>query len=157
MTSERTPAQLYLEDLKVGDIFTSGTYEMSEERILAFAAEFDPQPFHTDPEAAKDSFFGGLAASGWHTSAVTMRLLVQSTPLAGGLIGAGSEVSWPRAVRPGDVLRVVTTIKELIPSKSKPDRGMALVESVALNQDDAVCQKSVSKVLVFRREKMGPA
>lgn len=151
MASNRTQDELYFEDLKVDDVFTSSSYEMSAERILAFAAEFDPQPFHTDPEAAKNTFFGGLAASGWHTSAVTMRLLVESVPLTGGLIGAGSEISWPRAVRPGESLRVITTVRELIPSKSKPERGMVVLESLALNQNDEVCQKTVSKVLAFRR------
>ena len=151
MATEPIKSKLYLEDLEVGATFTSGSYEMNEERILQFASEFDPQPFHTDSEAAKETFFGGLAASGWHTAAVTMRLLVESAPLAGGLIGAGSEVSWPRAVRPGEVLRVVTTVKELIPSRSKPDRGLAIMQSVTYNQDDEICQSSVAKVLVFRR------
>lgn len=151
MATEPIENKIYLEDLEVGATFTSGSYEMTQERILQFASEFDPQPFHTDPDAAKETFFGGLAASGWHTAAVTMRLLVESAPLAGGLIGAGSEVSWPRAVRPGEVLRVVTTVKELIPSKSKPDRGLAIMESVTYNQDDEACQNSVAKVLVFRR------
>ncbi|WP_087502227.1 MaoC family dehydratase [Pseudomonas sp. SID14000] len=143
--------RLYFEDLQVGDSFISGSYEMTQERIVNFASEFDPQPFHTDANAAKDTFFAGLAASGWHTSAVTMRLLVESVPVAGGLIGAGSEITWPRAVRPGDRLRVTTTVRELVASKSKPDRGVAVLESITLNQDDAVCQTTVSRVLVFRR------
>ncbi|WP_085589830.1 MaoC family dehydratase [Pseudomonas sp. B14(2017)] len=146
-----TPERLFFEDLQVGESFMSGSYEMTQERILSFASEFDPQPFHTDPDAAQKTFFAGLAASGWHTSAVTMRLLVESVPVAGGLIGAGSEISWPRAVRPGDLLRVTTTIRELAASKSKPDRGFAVLESITLNQDDAVCQTTVSRVLVFRR------
>ncbi|UQB79765.1 MaoC family dehydratase [Pseudomonas shirazica] len=145
------PERLFFEDLQVGESFMSGSYEMTQERILSFASEFDPQPFHTDPDAAHETFFAGLAASGWHTSAVTMRLLVESVPVAGGLIGAGSEISWPRAVRPGDLLRVTTTIRELAASKSKPDRGFAVLESITLNQDDAVCQTTVSRVLVFRR------
>ncbi|MFK0342383.1 MaoC family dehydratase [Pseudomonas asiatica] len=145
------PERLFFEDLQVGESFMSGSYEMTQERILSFASEFDPQPFHTDPDAAPKTFFAGLAASGWHTSAVTMRLLVESVPVAGGLIGAGSEITWPRAVRPGDLLRVTTTIRELATSKSKPDRGFAVLESITLNQDDAVCQTTVSKVLVFRR------
>jgi len=145
------PERLFFEDLQVGESFMSGSYEMTQERILSFASEFDPQPFHTDPDAAQRTFFAGLAASGWHTSAVTMRLLVESVPVAGGLIGAGSEITWPRAVRPGDLLRVTTTIKELAASKSKPDRGFAVLESITLNQDDAVCQTTVSRVLVFRR------
>ncbi|AHD14679.1 MaoC family dehydratase [Pseudomonas asiatica] len=145
------PERLFFEDLQVGESFMSGSYEMTQERILSFASEFDPQPFHTDPDAAQKTFFAGLAASGWHTSAVTMRLLVESVPVAGGLIGAGSEITWPRAVRPGDLLRVTTTIRELAASKSKPDRGFAVLESITLNQDDAVCQTTVSRVLVFRR------
>lgn len=145
------PERLFFEDLLVGESFMSGSYEMTQERILSFASEFDPQPFHTDPDAAQETFFAGLAASGWHTCAVTMRLLVESVPVAGGLIGAGSEISWPRAVRPGDLLRVTTTIRELAASKSKPDRGFAVLESITLNQDDAVCQTTVSRVLVFRR------
>ncbi|WP_200625885.1 MaoC family dehydratase [Pseudomonas sp. LAM2023] len=144
--------KLYFEDLAVGASFASESYEMTTERILQFASEFDPQPFHTDAEAAQASFFNGLAASGWHTAAVTMRLLVESVPLTGGLIGAGSEISWPRAVRPGDWLRVRTTVKELITSKSRPERGMAVLESETCNQDGAVCQRSVARVLVFRRE-----
>ncbi|MNN56155.1 bifunctional aldehyde dehydrogenase/enoyl-CoA hydratase [compost metagenome] len=145
------PERLFFEDLQVGESFMSGSYEMTQERILSFASEFDPQPFHTDPDAAQKTFFAGLAASGWHTSAVTMRLLVESVPVAGGLIGAGSEITWPRAVRPGDLLRVTTTIRELAASKSKPDRGFAVLESITLNQNDAVCQTTVSRVLVFRR------
>jgi acyl dehydratase len=124
---------------------------MELERIKAFAEEFDPQPFHLDQEAAQQSFFEGLAASGWHTSAVIMRL-VESVPLAHGLIGANSEVTWPRATRPGDVLRVVSTIKENVPSSSRPDRGWVIIESVALNQDDEICQRTRSRVLAFRRE-----
>jgi len=146
------PGRLYFEDLAVGTRFTSATYEMTREQIVSFAAQFDPQPFHIDDEAAHESFFAGLAASGWHTAAVTMRLLVESVPFAKGLIGAGSEVSWPMAVRPGDRLRVVTTLQELVASRSKPDRGLALLESLTLNQDDAVCQRSLSRVLVFRRD-----
>ncbi|WP_462402224.1 MaoC family dehydratase [Pseudomonas sp. Marseille-QA0332] len=152
MSSSPAKQPLHLEDIAVGDRFESASHEMTEERILAFAREFDPQPFHTDPQAATETFFEGLAASGWHTAAVVMKLLVASIPVAGGLIGAGSEVSWPRATRPGDRLRVVSTIKEIIPSRSKPDRGIVLVESLALNQDDQVCQRSVARVLMFRRD-----
>ncbi|HKS15274.1 MAG TPA: MaoC family dehydratase [Pseudomonas sp.] len=144
-------APLYMEDLSPGDTFTSGTYLMDAEKILAFGREFDPQPFHTDPELAKDTFFEGLAASGWHTAAVCMRLLVESLPVAGGLIGAGSEVRWPQPTRPGDVLRVITTVQEIIPSRSRPDRGIAHVESLVLNQRDEVCQRSMSRVVVLRR------
>ena len=98
---------LYLDDLHVGQRFVSGSHRIDEEQIKAFAVQFDPQPFHLDAEAAKHSFFGGLVASGWHTGAITMRLLVQGgLPIAGGLIGAGGEISWPRPTHPGEVLHV---------------------------------------------------
>src|SRR5688572_9242746 len=98
---------LYLEDLHEGQRFVSASRTVEAEEIKAFAAEFDPQPFHLDETAAAGSFFGGLAASGWHTAALTMRLLVQGgLPLAGGVIGASGELSWPRPTRPGDMLRV---------------------------------------------------
>ncbi|WP_437880620.1 MaoC family dehydratase [Pseudomonas sp. LRF_L74] len=146
-----TQAPLYLEDLSPGDVFISGGYPMEEEAILAFARAFDPQPFHLDAVAARQTFFQGLAASGWHTAAITMRLLVESVPIANGIIGAGSEIAWPRATRPGDVLRVVSTVKDIQPSKSRPDRGVVVIESLTLNQDDEVCQRATSRTLVFRR------
>ena len=100
--------RLYLDDLHVGQRFTSATHRMTAEAIKQFAAQFDPQPFHLDEEAAAASMFGGLAASGWHTAAVTMRLLVEGgAPIAGGVIGAGGEIAWPRPTRPGDELQVV--------------------------------------------------
>src|ERR1700679_3804878 len=99
--------ELYLEDFSVGQRFLSGTHAVDTEQIKQFAAQFDPQPFHTDEEAAQTSFFRGLVASGWHTAAITMSLLVKSgMPIAGGLIGAGCELSWPRPTRPADVLQV---------------------------------------------------
>ena len=126
--------RLFLEDFQEGQRFESGTREMTAEAIKAFAAEFDPQPFHLDEAAAKDSFFGGLAASGWHTMAVTMRLMVEGgAPIAGGVIGAGGEISWPRPTRPGDVLRVVSTVEKVTPSRSKPERGMLRMRSETLN------------------------
>src|SRR3954471_21516501 len=98
---------LYLEDLRVGQRFRSGTHRIDEGQIRAFAEQFDPQPFHLDAEAAKATLFEGLVASGWHTAAVTMRLLVESgVPIAGGIVGAGGEITWPNPTRPGDVLRV---------------------------------------------------
>ncbi|MDU9394033.1 MaoC family dehydratase [Pseudomonas sp. zfem002] len=146
-----TAAPVYLDDLTVGDVFVSDGHALDAEQIIAFATQFDPQPFHTDAEAARDSFFQGLAASGWHTAAITMKLLVQSLPLARGVIGAGGEISWPQATRPGDVLKVTSTVLEIIPSRSKPDRGMVVVQSLTTNQRDEVCQRLTSKVLCFRR------
>src|SRR5882762_11235093 len=99
------PTTLYLEDLSVHQRFTSGLYHMEESRMKAFAAEFDPQPFHLDEAAAKASVFRGLAASGWYTAAVAMRLLVTGgLPLANGIVGLGGEISWPRPTRPGAIL-----------------------------------------------------
>ncbi|HCR1545975.1 dehydratase [Pseudomonas putida] len=142
---------LYLDDLAVGDVFVSDTHPLDTEQIVRFASQFDPQPFHLDAEAAEDTFFQGLAASGWHTTALTMRLIVQSLPLAKGVIGAGAEVSWPQPTRPGDVLQVTSRILEIIPSRSKPDRGIIAIECITSNQDGQVLQRMVTKVLCFRK------
>lgn len=151
MSQTQAQRKLYLEDLSVGDTFSSRHYEMTTERVISFAGEFDPQPFHVDPEAAKHSFFNGLAASGWHTSAVIMRLFAESVPLADGIIGAGCNVEWLSIVRPGDTLHVISTIKNITPSKSKPDRGIVIVENLAINQDGAICQRNTATLVVFRR------
>ena len=144
--------RFYLEDLAVGQSFTSPSREIGAEAIKAFAREFDPQPFHTDEAAAEISFFGGLAASGWHTAALTMRLLVDGgLPLAGGSIGAGGEIRWPQATRPGDVLTVTSTIQAIRPSRSRPDRGMVTVRSETRNQRGETVQTLVSTVIAFRR------
>ena len=123
--------RLYLEDLAVGRRFSSATHVIDAAQIKAFAGQFDPQPFHLDDETAKGTLFAGLAASGWHTAAITMRLLVESgLPLAGGIIGAGGEINWPKPTRPGDVLRVVSEIEQVTPSRSRPDRGTVRVRSL---------------------------
>jgi acyl dehydratase len=142
---------LYLEDLSPGMVFTSAARALDEAAIKRFAGEFDPQPFHLDEAAASETIFGGLAASGWHTASMTMSLLVESVPLAGGIIGAGSELSWPRPVRPGDVLQVVTEILEITPSRTKPDRGMGVIRSETRNQHGEVVQVITSRVVLFRR------
>ncbi len=143
---------LYLDDLQVGQRFTSGTHALDEGQVIAFASQFDPQPFHLDGAAAKDTFFGGLIASGWHTAAITMRLLVQGgVPIARGLIGVGAEVSWPRPTRPGDVLRVESEVVEITPSRSRADRGMVKVRSETLNQRDEVVQVLEARMIVPRR------
>jgi len=142
----------YLDDLRPGERFTSAGHLLDEEQIRAFALQFDPQPFHLDDEAARGTLFGGLAASGWHTAALTMRLLVQGgLPLAGGIIGAGGEISWPRPTRPGDVLRVETEIVSVTPSRSRPERGMVVVSSQTRNQHGDVLQQSLYKLVVPRR------
>tara|TARA_R110000787_G_scaffold75790_8_gene167658 strand:+ start:339 stop:797 length:459 start_codon:yes stop_codon:yes gene_type:complete len=145
---------LYLEDFAAGQTFGSGSLMVSDREIMRFGAEFDPQPFHLDPEAARDTFFGGLAASGWHTAALTMRLLVdgEMTP-ANGIVGAGFEsLNWPRPVRPGDTLRVVSEILEVRPSRSRPKQGMIKVRSRTLNQNGEVVQESVGNLVVMARQ-----
>lgn len=143
---------LYLEDLAVGDRFTTAGHLVDAVQIKAFAQAFDPQPFHLNEEAAKDSFFAGLAASGWHTAALTMRLLVTSgIPLADGIIGAGGELSWPRPTRPGDVLHVDSEVLEITPSRSKPGRAMVSMLCETKNQHGEVLQRFTPKLVVHRR------
>lgn len=142
---------IYLEDLAVGDLFKSESYRLDQEQIIEFARQYDPQPFHVDPIAAENTPFRGLAASGWHTTAITMRLLVGSFPIGGGMIGAGAEIEWPRATRPGDSLRVETRVVDIRHSRSKPDRGIVTLECLTKNQNDEICQRLVTKVFVTRR------
>lgn len=145
-------APLYLEDLHLGQRFTSGSHVIDEAQIKAFAAQFDPQPFHLDDEAAKATLFGGLAASGWHTAAITMRLLVQSgLPLAGGIIGSGGELNWLKPVRPGDTLTAVSEILEITPSSSRPDRGSIRVRLETRNQHGEVVQTFTPRLVMPRR------
>jgi acyl dehydratase len=145
-------SRLYLEDLAVGRRFASASHVIDAAQIKAFAGQFDPQPFHLDGERAKGTLFAGLAASGWHTAAITMRLLVESgLPLAGGIIGADGEVSWPRPTRPGDVLRVVSEIEQVTPSRSRADRGTVRVRSETRNQRDEVVQVLIANLIVPRR------
>ena len=152
MPKQRQVERLYLDDLYVGQRFTSGTYQMEEARIKEFAAEFDPQPFHLDKAAAEASVFKGLAASGWHTGAVAMRLLVNGgLPFANGLIGLGGEIAWPRPTRPGDILRVESEIVEITPSRSKPHQGIVTVRSTMLNQNGEAVYVLTAKLLVARR------
>lgn len=151
MTHPTPRLPLYLDDLAVGDRFDSGTLVVEASEVKSFAERFDPQPFHLDEAAARESVFGGLAASGWHTAALTMRLLVQSLPLGCGVIGAGTELAWPRPTRPGDTLRVSSTVLEITPSNSKPDRGIVTCRSETLNQDGGCVQRMTAKLLVLRR------
>jgi acyl dehydratase len=143
---------LFLEDLHVGQRFSSGFHAIDETQIMAFAAQFDPQPFHLDSEAAKATLFGGLAASGWHTAAITMKLLVESgLPLSGGIIGSGGEISWPKPTRPGDTLTVLSEIEEVTPSRSRPVRGMIRVRSETRNQRSEILQILIAKLVVPKR------
>src|SRR5271155_3439687 len=117
--------QLYFEDIQPGQRFSTQSTLVTEAEIKEFAEKFDPQPFHLDDDDAKTTLFGGLAASGWHTAAITMRLNVTSGPqIAAGIIGGGGEISWPTPTRPGDVLRVESEVVEVTPSRSRPERGM---------------------------------
>jgi acyl dehydratase len=145
----------YLEDFTVGQTFGSARLRIEEDRIKTFAAEFDPQPFHLDEVAARRSIFRGLAASGWHTAAVTMRLLVESELRpAGGVVGAGfDELRWPRPVRPGDELRVESEVLEVRPSKSRPDQGLIKLRTTTLNQNGEAVQVSIGNLLVPHRPK----
>ncbi len=147
--------RFYLEDLEVGRRFTSGSLAVTTAGIKAFAAEFDPQPFHLDDEKAKASLFGGLAASGWHTAALTMRLLVDGgAPLAGGILGAGGEIAWPRPTRPGDVLTVISEVLAVTPSRSRPDRGTVTLRSETRNQRGETVQVLTARLVVPRRPSM---
>ena len=142
----------YLDDLAVGQRFASGTVTVTEAAIKAFARDYDPQPFHLDAAAADASLFQGLAASGWHTAALTMRLLVDGgLPIAGGIIGASGELAWPRPVRPGDRLAVVSEVLEIRPSRSRPERGMVKVRSETRNQKDEPVQLFTMQLVVPRR------
>jgi acyl dehydratase len=147
------PAKLlYLEDLSAGMKFRAGPVKVSEADIIAFAKEFDPQPFHMDPEAAKHTIFRGLAASGWHTMGLTMRMLVNgAAPLAGGIIGFGGEISWPKPTRAGDELSVESEVIELTPSRSKPNQGVVTLRSSTKNQHGETVLILTSKNLVFKR------
>ena len=143
----------YLEDFAVGQTYGSPRLRVDALRAIEFAKEFDPQPFHLDDKAARGTIFGGLAASGWHTAAMTMRLMVDGEfKPAGGILGVGfDQLSWSRPVRPGDELHVKSEILEVRPSKSKPDRGTVRVQNTTLNQNDEIVQMFTANLLVPRR------
>jgi len=146
------PAPLFLEDLSVGQTFRTGSVSVEENRLKAFAAEFDPQPFHLDETAAGATLFGGLVASGWHTAAVTMRLMVESNfRIVGGLIGVGAEnIRWPHPVHAGDVLHVECEVLETRPSRSNPERGIVRFKSTTLNQEGTVVMEQTAVLTVPR-------
>ena len=149
--------RLYLDDLYVGQRFESAPHALDAAQIKAFAAEFDPQPFHLDEDAAKDSIFRGLAASGWHTAALTMRMLVEAMPLADGLVGAELELAWPKPTRPGMTLRVFSEIVAIKPSRSKPDMAMVTARNETRDQDGEVLQVFTVKMPVFKRVRTSAA
>jgi acyl dehydratase len=143
----------YFEDFTVGQTFGSGRLVVDKEQVKRFAAEFDPQPFHLDEAAAKDTIFRGLAASGWHTAAMTMRLLVDSEIRpAGGIVGAGfDEFRWPRPVRPGDELHLKSEVLDVRPSQSRPSQGLIKLRTTTLNQDNEPVQIQIANLVVLRR------
>ncbi|CAN0621688.1 Dehydratase [Burkholderia multivorans] len=146
----------YLDDLVPGQKFGGSTrIRIEGDRIKAFASEFDPQSFHLNEDAASTSIFRGLAASGWHTAAVTMRLLVDSEfKPAGGMVGAGvDELRWPRPVRPGDELRVESEVLDVRPSQSRPQQGLVKLRTTTLNQSDEIVQVHVATLVVPTRPK----
>lgn len=141
---------LYLDDVQVGDTFQSGEYSLTEDEIKNFAKKYDPQSFHTNNELAKESFFKGLSGSGWNTAAITMKLIVESVPFAYGIIGAGVELNWLSPSRPGDILFVKSSVKNIKYSKTKPKQGIIILESETINQHRENRQKTVSKLLNYK-------
>lgn len=138
------------DQLSLGDRFSTEPHTVTSEEITAFARDFDPQPFHLGEEEARGSFFDRQVASGWHTAALTMRMLVDAHPFMGGIVGGAAEVNWPRPTFPGDTLRVVAEVTELVPSRSRPERGMVVVRAETLNQRDEVVQVLVTRLVVPR-------
>jgi acyl dehydratase len=149
----------YLEDFVAGQRFSSGRMVVEREHIERFASKFDPQPFHLDEKAAQDTIFRGLAASGWHTAAITMRLLIDSDMRpAGGIVGAGfDEFRWLRPVRPGDELRLESDVLDVRPSKSRPEQGLIKVRTTTLNQNNEPVQALVANLIVRRRPINSPS
>ncbi len=141
--------ELYFEDLQTGRRFASQrSYKVTAAEIKEFAERYDPQPFHLDEAAGESSFFKGLAASGWLTAAIVMRLRVESIPIAGGMIGAGvDEMRWTQAVRPGDSLRTEAEILEVRRSGSRPEYGVVKSRTTVFNQRDEVVMRSVVNFL----------
>ena len=145
------PDRLYLDDLSVGQTFASQPHLVDTAQIKRFAAEFDPQPFHLDEAAAENSLFKGLAASGWHTAALTMRMLVESVPLEDGLVGAELSISWPKPTRPGMALQVFSEIVDITPSRSRPNMAMVTMRNETRDQQGNVLQIFTVKMPVFKR------
>ena len=144
--------RLYLDDLRAGQRFVSESHVVDKDQIVRFAREFDPQPFHLDEEGAKQTVFGELVASGWHTAAITMRLLVEGAlPIAGGIVGVGGEIAWLKPLRPGDVVQVHCEVLEIVPSRSRPDRGLVRIQTETRNQHGEAVQTFVARIVVPKR------
>lgn len=143
---------LWLEDIQVGDRFRTDVYDLTAAEIIEFATQWDPQPFHLGEESARDTFFKGLAASGWQTAVITMRLLVTTgLPLATGIIGASIDLAWPTPTRPGDQLHVELEVSDVRVSKSDPTRGFITTAYDTLNQHGDVRQRTTARLLAFTR------
>src|SRR5215831_15499167 len=152
-----TMKERYFEDLKAGDRFKSEPLNVTEKQLIEFAHKFDPQMFHLSRKRADRTIFKGLIASGWHTAAMTMRLLVQTLNFAEGAIGLGvDELRWPNVVRPGDVLTVETEIVHLRPSRSRPGFGIIRLCNVTTNQRGEIVQTMLTSAMVPRREQQAP-
>jgi acyl dehydratase len=145
------PDGLWLEDFAEGMTFRSDTYELTREEIVEFAQRYDPQLYHLDDAAARGTFFDGLAASGWHTAAITMRLFASAVPLATGVIGTDISLRWPSPARPGDVLHLEITVREVTASASRPDRGSVVVFYETVNQDGEIRQQTTARSIAWRR------
>lgn len=143
--------EIWLDDLYPGYEFRTGEHQLTTTEIIDFARQFDPQPFHTDPSKATNLCFEGLAASGWHTAALTMRLYVEAITFGRGSVGLEVNLRWPSPTRPGDVLHVEGRITDVRRSQSKPDRGIISIEYETVNQDGEVRQSTTAKVMVFAR------
>jgi acyl dehydratase len=143
----------YFDDLKIGDRFESDGFSVTESAIIEFGRQFDPQGFHIDSELAARTMFGGLIASGWHTAAITMRLLVQTLNFAEGAIGLGvDELRWPAPLRPDDLVRVETEIIDLRSSRSKPTYGIVRLRNTTRNQRSEIVQTMLAGALVLKRK-----
>jgi acyl dehydratase len=145
------PKLLYLDDLRIGQVFESDSLKVEQDEMLSFARKFDPQSFHLEQQAAESSVFGSLAASGWYTAALTMRQLVASVPLARGIIGLDIQLSWPHPTYPDDLLQVRTLVQAIEQSSAKPDRGVVTMAMETRNQRGKVVQRSTAKLLVFAK------
>ncbi|AVH23649.1 MaoC family dehydratase [Nocardia cyriacigeorgica] len=143
---------LWLDDIAIGDRFRTETYDLTAEAIIDFANQWDPQPFHLDEKRAQITFFEGLAASGWQTASITMRLLVTTgLPLATGIIGASIDLTWPTPTRPGDQLHVELEVTDVRTSTSNPSRGFITTAYDTLNQHGDVRQRATAKLLAFAK------
>lgn len=147
---------LWADDLHPGQTFTSEPFKLTTEDVTSFASLFDPQAFHLHADGAADTFFGRLVASGWHTAAITMRLLVQALPIATGIVGAGSEVTWPSAAVPGDVLRLTVTVDDVIWSASRPGRASIKVSHSTTNQVGEIRQRSTARLIAWAKPGTAP-